>query len=200
AKVIARDLTPDNYAIRINRGSNQGVKKLQGVITAEGVVGYVLSVDSESAQVLVLTDRSAAIDAIIQRTRARGLISGKSQTLARMQYLERADDLAPGDMIVTSGLEGYFPKGFPVGRLTSVQKTDLGISLEAEVAPIVNPSNIEEVFVVLNSGNEDFNQRFGDTNFGPPLLSKENPAPPEEATGPTASAAPAPVKKKESTQ
>lgn len=196
AKVIARDLTPDNYAIRINRGSNQGIKKLQGVITAEGVVGYVLSVDSESAQVLVLTDRSAAIDAIIQRTRARGLISGKSQTLARMQYLERADDLAPGDMIVTSGLEGYFPKGFPVGRLTSVQKTDLGISLEAEVAPIVNPSNIEEVFVVLNSGNEDFNQRFGDTNFGPPLLSKENPAPPEEVAGPLASATPAPSKKK----
>lgn len=177
AKVIARDLSPDHYAIRINRGYRHGLKKLQGVITVEGVVGYVLKVDAESSQVLVLTDRSAAIDGIVQRTRARGLISGKNQTTCRLRYLERADDVAAGDMIVTSGLQGYFPKGFPIGRLTSVRKTDYGISQEAEVAPIVNPANLEEVFIVMNAGHEDFNERFGDTDFGPPLLSKANPEP-----------------------
>lgn len=177
AKVIARDLSPDHYAIRINRGYRHGLKKLQGVITVEGVVGYVLKVDADSSQVLVLTDRSAAIDGIVQRTRARGLISGKNQTTCRLRYLERADDVAAGDMIVTSGLQGYFPKGFPIGRLTSVRKTDYGISQEAEVAPIVNPANLEEVFIVMNAGHEDFNERFGDTDFGPPLLSKANPEP-----------------------
>jgi rod shape-determining protein MreC len=161
AKVIARDLTPDHSSIRINRGTNSGLKKLQGVITVEGVVGYVHKADADSAVVLVLTDRSAAIDAIVQRTRARGLVSGRSISACRLRYLERADDVAPGDMIVTSGLQGFFPKGFPIGRLTSVRKTDFGISQEAEITPVVNPTNLEEVFIVLNSGQEDFNERMG---------------------------------------
>lgn len=186
AKVIARDLSPDHYSIRINRGTRHGLKRLMGVITVEGVVGYILKAEAETAQVLVLTDRSAAIDGIVQRTRARGLLTGKSLATCRLRYLERADDVAPGDMIVTSGLMGYFPKGFPIGKLVSVRKTDYGISQEAEVAPVVNPANLEEVFVVLNSGQEDFNDRFGGDDFGPPLLSKANP----EATVVPAAAAP----------
>ncbi len=186
AKVIALDLTPDHNSIRINRGTRHGLKKLQGVITVEGVVGYVMKADYESSQVLLLTDRSAAIDAIVQRTRARGLVSGKSNSTCRLRYLERADDVAAGDMIVTSGLQGYFPKGFPIGKLTSVRKTDYGISQEAELQPVVNPSNLEEVFVVLKSGQEDFNERFGDSDFGPPLLSKANPEPKPEAANPVA--------------
>jgi rod shape-determining protein MreC len=194
ARVIARDLSPDHYSIRINRGTKQGLKKLMGVITVEGVVGYVLRAEADSAQILVLTDRAAAIDAIVQRTRARGLIGGKNLNSCRLRYLERADDVAPGDMIVTSGLLGYFPKGFPIGKLTSVRKTDFGISQEADVAPVVNPANLEEVFVVLNAGHEDFNERYGDTDFGPPLLSKMNAEPEHEkpnTAAATASDAPA---------
>lgn len=187
AKVIARDISPDHYSIRINRGTRHGLNKLMGVITVEGVVGYVLHADAETAQILALTDRSAAIDAIVQRTRARGLVSGKSLSSCRLRYLERADDVAPGDMIVTSGLQGYFPKGFPIGKLTSVRKTDYGISQEAEVSPVVNPANLEEVFVVLDSGQEDFNDRFVTSDFGPPLLSKGNPEPTSTpATAPAA--------------
>lgn len=198
AKVIARDLSPDHYSIRINRGTRHGLKKLMGVITVEGVVGYVLRPDVDSSLVLVLTDRSAAIDAIVQRTRARGLVSGKSLSSCRLRYLERADDVAPGDTIVTSGLQGYFPKGFPIGKLTSVRKTDYGISQEAEINPVVNPANLEEVFVVKNSGQEDFTDKFGGGDFGPPLLSKENPPPrappPVKAIAPGASVpAPAPA-------
>jgi rod shape-determining protein MreC len=184
AKVIALDLSRDHDSIRINRGSRDGLRKLMGVITVEGVVGYIWKIEEDSSQVLVLTDRTSAIDTIVQRTRARGLISGKSRTTCRLRYLERADDVAPGDTIVTSGLLGYFPKGFPVGKLVFVKKTDYGISQEAEVAPVVNPSNLEEVFVVRNAGHEDFNQRFGDSDFGPPLLSKTNiPGVPPTAAG-----------------
>ena len=201
AKVIARDLSLDHTSIRINRGTKHGLKKLQGVITVEGVVGYVLKPDTDSSLVVVVTDRSSAIDAIVQRTRARGLVSGKNLSTCRLRYLERADDVAPGDMIVTSGLQGYFPKGFPIGKLTSVRKTDFGISQEAELQPVVNPANIEEVFVVLNSGQEDFNDRFGGSDFGPPLLSKANPIPEAKPgakaeakpQGPRAAGAPAPT-------
>ena len=178
AKVIAKDLSLDHYSIRINRGTRDGLKKLQGVITVNGIVGYILRANTDSSQVLVLTDRSAAIDAIVQRTRARGLVSGKNISSCRLRYLERADDVAPGDTIVTSGLQGFFPKGFPIGKLTSVRKTDYGISQEAEIDPAVNPSNLEEVFVVLNSGQEDFSDKFNSgSDFGPPLVSKQNPLP-----------------------
>jgi hypothetical protein len=89
--------------------------------------------------------------------------------------LERADDVAAGDAVVTSGSKGYFPKGFPIGRVTSVRKTDFGISQEAMVEPVVSASNLEEVFVVIESGNEDFGDRLS-TGFGLPLLSKINSA------------------------
>ncbi len=185
AKVIGRDLSPDHYSIRINRGYQHGLKRLQGVITVEGVVGYIFKIDRVSSQVLVLTDRLASMDAIVQRTRARGLVTGKNSSSCRLRYLERAEDVSPGDMIVTSGLQGYFPKGFPIGRITNVHKTPYGISQEADVVPIVSPANLEEVFVILNSGEEDFTEKFGqDEDFGPPLLSKQNadsPATPTSA-------------------
>ena len=175
AKVIGRDLAADHYSIRINRGYQHGLRRLQGVITVEGVVGYILKIDRMSSQVLVLTDPLSSMDAIVQRTRARGLVSGKNSTSARLRYLERAEDVSPGDMIVTSGLQGYFPKGFPIGRITNVKKTPYGISQEAEVVPIVSPANLEEVFVILDSGEEDFTDKFNqEEDFGPPLLSKMN--------------------------
>lgn len=177
AKVIARDLSADDYSIRINRGTRHGLKKLQAVITVEGVVGYVEQPEENTAQILLLTHRSSSIDAIVQRTRAWGIVSGRTRSTCRLKYLERADDVSVGDMIVTSGLQGYFPKGFPIGRITAVKKTDYGISQEATIQPVVNPTNLEEVFIVLNSGNEDFNQRGEGAEFGPPLLSKMNPDP-----------------------
>ncbi len=183
AKVIARDLSLDHESIRINRGYRQGLKKLMGVITVQGVVGYVLSTEMDSAQVVVITDRSSAIDALVQRTRARGLMSGKDPSTIRLRYLERADDVAVGDAIVTSGLKGLFPKGFPIGTVTNVRKTDFGISQEAFVEPVVRPSNLEEVFVVLDTGGEDYTEKL-QTGFGPPLLSKINAAPSTPAQSP----------------
>jgi rod shape-determining protein MreC len=194
AKVIARDLSLDHNSIRINRGTRDGLRRLQGVITVNGIVGYILRANYESSQVVTLTDRSAAIDAIVQRTRAPGLVSGKTNSSCRLRYLERADDVAPGDTIVTSGLQGYFPKGFPIGKLTSVRKTDYGISQEADIEPVVNPSKLEEVFVVMSSGQEDFSERFGEgTDFGPPLVSKQNPKPQSDLPAPAPAAGPPPA-------
>lgn len=192
SKVVARDLSPDHESIRINRGYRQGLRKQMGVITVQGVVGYVLSTEMDTAQVLVVTDRSAALDALVQRTRARGLVSGKDSNSIRLRYLERADDVAVGDAVVTSGMKGSFPKGFPVGKVTSVRKTDFGISQEALVEPVVMPSNLEEVFVVLDSGGEDFNEKLA-TGFGAPLLSKMNQpgSPPPLPAGTSGATAPA---------
>jgi rod shape-determining protein MreC len=156
AQVIGQDVSSDHYTLFINKGTRHGLKKLQAVVSTEGVVGYVFSPQAYTSQVLLITDRSTSIDAIVQRTRARGIVSGRTASSARLRYLERADHVQAGDRVVTSGLQGYFPKGFPIGTVTAVKKTDHGISLEAYVQPLVNPNQLEEVFVVLHANDADF--------------------------------------------
>lgn len=157
AKVIGKDLLPDHATITINRGSHHGLQQNMAALTVAGAVGYVYRVQDYTSQVLLLTDRYSAIDAIVQRSRARGIVEGFSRETCRMRYLRRNDDVTEGDLIVTSGLDNIFPKGFPVGLVTSVKKTEYGITQDVEIQPIVNSSNLEEIFIVLNSHGEDFN-------------------------------------------
>ena len=155
AKVIAHDLSSDHFTITINRGTNHGIKKLQAVISVDGVVGYIFEPQATTSRVLLLTDRSASVDAIVQRTRARGISVGRSIQSCRLRYLERSDDIKEGDLVVTSGLQGFFPKGFPIGRIETVKRTEYGISVEAFLKPTILPTNLEEIFVVLDTGDAD---------------------------------------------
>lgn len=161
AQVIGKDLNPDHYTIVIDKGAEDGIKRLQAVIALQGVVGYVYEVHPKTSQVLLLTDRTAAIDALVQRSRARGIVKGRHRTSGRLIYLERSDQVKIGDLVVTSGLDGLFPKGFPIGRVTLVRKTDLGVGQEAHIAPFVQQSALEEVFVVRDAKGEDHGALFG---------------------------------------
>lgn len=165
AQVVAKDISAEHYTVVIDKGTRQGIKKRHGVVSVNGVVGFILDAREDTSQVLLLTDRMAAIDAIVQRTRARAISKGRNKTSCRLQYLERADNVKSGDVVVTSGLNGYFPKGFPLGRVTSVRRTEYGISQEAFVEPSVDPSKLEEVFVITNSNNVDFSTLFGPSNL-----------------------------------
>jgi rod shape-determining protein MreC len=154
AKVIGKDTLNEHDTIVINRGFEHGVKKNMAVLTVGGVVGYVFRPENLSSQIMLLTDRYAAIDAIIQRSRARGIVEGHSREDCRMHYLKRDDDVKDGDLVVTSGLNNIFPKGFPVGSVTSIRQSKYGMSKDVEIKPAVNPLNLEEVFVVLNANQE----------------------------------------------
>ncbi len=156
ARVIGKDLLPDHNTITINRGSAQGVNRHMAVITVGGVVGYVFRVETHTARILLLTDRYTAIDAIVQRSRARGIVEGTGGDDGRMRYLRRDEDVIVGDLIVTSGLDNIFPKGFPVGTVISVNKSRYGMTQEVGLRPVLNPSSLEEVFVVLNANHEEF--------------------------------------------
>ncbi|MCB0384688.1 MAG: rod shape-determining protein MreC, partial [Bdellovibrionales bacterium] len=131
-------------------------------ITTGGVVGYVFRVEAFTAQILLLVDRYAVIDAIVQRSRARGIVEGRSSEGCRLRYLNRSDDVQIGDLVVTSGLDNIFPKGFPIGLVTSVAKSRYGMTQEVEIKPAINASILEEVFVVTNAQNEDFTPQPGD--------------------------------------
>lgn len=159
AKVVARDLVPDHSTIMINRGSSHGVKRNMAAITVGGAVGYVIQPQLHTSQILLLTDRYASIDSIVQRSRARGIIEGKGKDLCRLGYLQRGDDVKVGDLVVTSGLDNIFPKGFPIGSVSAAQPSRFGMSQEVTVNPSINPFTLEEVFIVLNAHHEDFSPK-----------------------------------------
>lgn len=154
AKIIGQDLVADHSTIVINRGTKHGVAPGMAVISTEGVVGYILRPEYTTSQVLLLTDRYAVIDAVVQRTRARGIIEGKSKDNCQLRYLERADDVAVGDLVVTSNFDEKFPKGFPIGFVENVTQAGYGASLKVTVKPIVKRHKLEEVFIVIKPGNE----------------------------------------------
>jgi rod shape-determining protein MreC len=153
SKVIAKDLMPDHQTIVINRGTQNKVKKDMAVISTVGVVGYVVKTLPTSSQVLMLNDRYAVIDAIVQRSRTRSLIEGTGSDFVRLNYLRRDDDVQTGDLIVTSGFNNLFPKGLPIGTVAEIKKDSYGVSQKVVVEPAISKVNLEEVFVILNDSN-----------------------------------------------
>lgn len=154
AKVIGQDLFKEHHMISLNRGRKDGVKDYMAVITTGTVVGYIIEVHRSTSKVLLLTDKYASIDSIVQRSRIRGLLEG-AQEFALLKYLKVDDDVQVGDLIVTSGLQNIFPKGFPIGEVTEVDKIPYQPSQKIKVKPFLNASTLEEAFIVIpNNKNE----------------------------------------------
>lgn len=158
AQVSATGLWSEYSSITINKGSLDGIKKKMGVINREGVIGYVLSAQPHYSIVIVLTDKSAVIDGVVQKNRARGVIEGKGRDLTQMKYLLRTDDVVPNDMVVTSGMDDIFPKGFPIGIVTKVAKKLFGVTQYVEIRPVVDITRVEEVLVVAKTENKKGNE------------------------------------------
>jgi len=156
AQVIGRDLLPDHKTITINKGTKHGLKHLQAVLTVTGAVGYIFKPTERTSHVMLITDRYSVVDAVIQKTRAHGILEGTSKDSGILQYIDRTEDVKPGDLIVTGGIDNIFPKGFPLGVVTDVERKTKSATLAVDIKPIVDSNKIEEVFVVLNAANEDF--------------------------------------------
>lgn len=151
ARMIAKDVSSEFRAIRINRGRESGIEANMAVINAEGVVGRVLRVDENTSDVVTLLDPLSAIDAYILRSRVRGIVEGLSDTLCQLKFALRVDDIQPGDILLSSGLGGNFPKGVPVGTVIGVTRKSYGITQKVEVKPSVDFSRVEEVMVVTHT-------------------------------------------------
>lgn len=156
AQVIGRDLIIDHKTISINKGTQHGLKDGQAVITLNGVVGYVFRPQLTTSSVMLMIDRYAVADGLIQRTRASGSIEGRGTSSLSMKYIERTEDVQPGDIVVTGGLDNIFPKGFPLAIVENVERKTISISLKVDLKPLVDPRSLEEVFVVSNAANEEF--------------------------------------------
>lgn len=156
AQVIGRNLVTDHHTITLNKGTDHGLKSGQAVLTVSGAVGYVFRPSARTSHVMLITDRYSVVDALIQKTRAHGLIEGKSKDTCVLQYVERTEEVKDGDLIVTGGLDNIFPKGFPLGVITNIERKTKSASLQIEVKPVVDASQVEEVFIVKSAASESF--------------------------------------------
>lgn len=150
ARIIAVGGSYSNFkTVRINRGSSDGVRRDMPVVAPGGVVGRVIETAGGWANVLLITDPSSAVDAMVQRTRARGIVKGTgTEDTLKVEYLLRTDEVEVGDTVVTSGVSEVFPNGLRVGEISSVDKGSGSLFQEASVTPGIEFSRIEEVLVV----------------------------------------------------
>ena len=147
AAVIGRDATGLARTLTIDRGERDGVVKGAAVLAPAGVVGQVFLASAHAARVLLITDHNSGHDAIVHRTRARGIVEGTVTEGCGLKFVKRTEDLQPGDIVVTSGVDGIFPRGLPIGQLVNVDKRGQGLFQYAAVRPFVDFDRLEEVLI-----------------------------------------------------
>ncbi len=157
ARVIAKDISAEFRAIRINRGERAGIRKNMPVVTSEGIVGRVFRTTATTSDVVTILDLLSAVDSIVERSRAHGIVEGATDEVCQLKYALRTDDIQVGDLLISSGLGGVYPKGIPVGSVSKVNRKRFGITQEVEVRPSVDFTKLEEALVVTHIENVSVN-------------------------------------------
>lgn len=152
-RVIGRDASPFVRVLRVRIDRGGGVIRTNlPVVTADGVVGRIGRVYGAYSDVVLAVDPKSSVDVVIQRTGGRGLlrgIDGTNRYVCRIEYLLQKEEVKVGDMVVTSGVAGIFPKDLPVGRISKVTRRTYGLYQEVEVIPAVDFSGLDEMLVIL---------------------------------------------------
>jgi rod shape-determining protein MreC len=148
AQIVAGSSIPTFHTVTIDKGSRDGVDTDMAIIAPAGVVGRVVLPSPRAAKVQLLIDGNAAAGALLERSRAQGVVMGTGTERLRMEYVPATADVEDGDLVVTSGIDGIFPKGLVVGYVQSIEKTGTPY-LVLWLRPAVDFSRLEEVLVVL---------------------------------------------------
>ena len=148
ANVIGRDPSNWNASLVIDHGHEEGIVIGQSVVSPLGVVGRILEVGPHTAKVILLSDPTFAVAAVVQRSRENGLLTGSLQGVLRLQYLTDNADVKVGDAVVTSRLSTAFPEGILIGQITEVEASINSHTVECLIDPAVDLSELEEVIVI----------------------------------------------------
>lgn len=148
ASVIGSDATGLSHTLVLGQGSSSGLRPGMPVLSNRGVVGRIIDTSQNAARVLLIDDHNSALDGFDERSRARGIVAGVVDDGIIMKYVDRSEDLKPGDTIVTSGLDGIFPRGLLVGTVGSVHREGPGLFLLVQVRPAVDFHALEQVLIV----------------------------------------------------
>lgn len=152
ARVVDRSRTSLFKTILINKGTADGLKVGLPVLSEEGVVGRIIETAWHASQVLLLIDENSNIDAVIQRSRAQGILQGAGSAGCNLKYVSRVEEVVPGDVVLTSGLAGVFPKGLLIGVVSDASRKGEGLFQKIDVQPVVDFGKIEEVMALITNG------------------------------------------------
>jgi rod shape-determining protein MreC len=161
AQVIGSSGSEQSRSVYIDKGTSAGVEKDMAVITADGLVGKVLRAYGSSAQVLLINDQSSGVGVILDKSRLQGVIKGTAAGEVILEKVMTDEQVAPGDLIVTSGGDQIFPKGITVGTVMKVSP-GADLFLNIRVKPSANLSRLEEVLVITRK--EDRAPSVAETN------------------------------------
>jgi rod shape-determining protein MreC len=150
ALIIGSAASPDFRTVTIDKGTLEGLHTDMAVLAPGGVVGRVVIAGPRASRIQLLVDRNAAAGALIERSRAQGVAVGATDDRLRLEYVSETSDVATGDVVVTSGIDGIYPKGFVIGTVDAVEKN--GPSYRSiSIRPAVNFSSLEDVLVVTSA-------------------------------------------------
>ena len=156
AEVISKDPSGWFKTVIIDKGRSDGLQKGLPVVLPTGIAGQVIEVSGLYAKVMLIIDRNSAVDALVQRSRARGIIKGASADQCRFEFVLRKHDVQIGDTVIASGLDGVYPKGLRIGRVSDLSERSSDIFYEITVTPFVDFEKLEEVLVILRPKTQAF--------------------------------------------
>lgn len=149
AQVVGWDSANEFKVIRLNKGTDHGIKVMSPVITDNGLVGYVYRVMPNYSDVLTILDQNNRVDVVVERTRTHGIVEGVMSFKCALKYVMRNEPVEVGDKLITAGVGGIYPKGVKVGMITDISKENFGMTLSIEVVPSVDFDKLEEVLVLI---------------------------------------------------
>jgi rod shape-determining protein MreC len=149
ARVVDRSRTSLFKMILINKGTADGLRVGLPVLSEQGAVGRIIETAWHASQVLLLIDESSNIDALIQRSRAQGILQGAGAAGCNLKYISRVEAVQAGDVVLSSGLAGVFPKGLLLGVVTGASRSGEGLFQKIDVAPAVDFGKVEEVIALI---------------------------------------------------
>ena len=150
AERVSTGVSPYQVSMRFRFDEKVPVQRGMALIHPAGVVGQVLDVHRATFDALLLTDKVSAIDVLCKRSRQRGILIGHNPSTLRFEFLEKSADVQLGDEVLTTGLDGVYPKDIPVGRVVEVSREGTQLFMDAFVKPFVDFHNLEEASVVVS--------------------------------------------------
>jgi rod shape-determining protein MreC len=149
AQIIGKDPSAWFKTVIIDKGEADGVQRGLPAVTFHGVVGQIVDASRHQSRLLLIIDRNSAADALVQRTRARGIIKGTSGDECYLDYVMHEDDVRVGDRVISSGFDGVYPKGLLMGTVAAVNFQGSDFFKEVRIQPAVDFDKLEEVLIIL---------------------------------------------------
>lgn len=149
AEIIGKDPSAWFKTVIVDKGQLDGLQRGLPAVTSLGVAGQIVEASNHQSRLMLIIDRNSAADALVQRTRARGIVKGTSGNECYLDYVLYEDDVRVGDQVISSGFDGIYPKGLLIGTVTAVNFQGSDFFKEVKIAPAVDFDKMEEVLIIL---------------------------------------------------